>query len=137
MRVEVAHSHPLLHRLKAHGALKHLFPSSHSGSSSTSSDKHNREPLEEKIEWAHAYHENCPDSLDCLPDTDGKPQYTLPVILRCVILGSAKKRLTIREIYAAMEKKYPYYKSAAPAWKVCASLSGNLYSVIIYYYSSP
>jgi hypothetical protein len=28
------------------------------------------------------------------------------------------KRLTIREIYAAMEVKYPYYRTAGPTWKV-------------------
>ncbi|KAL4246313.1 hypothetical protein ABKN59_008961 [Abortiporus biennis] len=65
----------------------------------------------------HEEHENCPNTLDCLPDTTGRPQHTLPVILRCAILGSPKKRLTIREIYAAMERKYPYYKTAGPAWK--------------------
>lgn len=68
----------------------------------------------------HEPHPDCPDTLACLPDTNGRPQHTLPVILRCAILGSPKKRLTIREIYAAMEKKYPYYKTAGPAWKVCA-----------------
>ncbi|EJD03825.1 winged helix DNA-binding domain-containing protein, partial [Fomitiporia mediterranea MF3/22] len=46
-----------------------------------------------------------------------KPQHTLPVILRCAILGSAKRKLTIRDIYAAMENKYPYYRTAGPAWK--------------------
>ena len=72
-------------------------------------------------ELAHAPHENCPDSLDCLPDTDGRPQHTLPIILRCAILGSSKRRLTIREIYTEMESKYPYYKTAGPAWKVRSS----------------
>ncbi|KAF7791220.1 hypothetical protein EIP86_002234 [Pleurotus ostreatoroseus] len=65
----------------------------------------------------HEPHPDCPDTLACLPDTNGRPQHTLPVILRCAILGSPKRRLTIREIYAAMEKKYPYYKTAGPAWK--------------------
>ena len=75
---------------------------------------------EDKV--GHPPHENCPDSLDCLPDTNDKPQHTLPVILRCAILGSAKRRLTIRDIYAAMEKKYPYYRTAGPAWKVCITI---------------
>lgn len=66
----------------------------------------------------HEPHPNCPDSLDCLPDTEGRPQHTLPVILRCAILGSPRKRLTIREIYAAMEGKYDYYRTAGPTWKV-------------------
>ncbi|KAJ3789253.1 hypothetical protein GGU11DRAFT_812127 [Lentinula aff. detonsa] len=65
----------------------------------------------------HEPHPNCPDSLDCLPDTDGRPQHTLPVILRCAILGSPRKRLTIREIYAAMEGKYHYYRTSGPTWK--------------------
>lgn len=74
----------------------------------------------------HATHENCPDSLDCLPDTDERPQHTLPVILRCAILGSARKRLTIRDIYSAMEQKYPYYKTAGPAWKVSLCFHDDL-----------
>jgi len=65
----------------------------------------------------HEPHPNCPDTLACLPDTDGRPQHTLPVILRCAILGSPRRRLTIREIYAAMEDKYSYYKTAGPTWK--------------------
>ncbi|TDL29578.1 hypothetical protein BD410DRAFT_833861 [Rickenella mellea] len=66
---------------------------------------------------SHSPHPDCPDTLDCLPDTDGRPQHTLPVILRCAILGSPKRRLTIRDIYAAMENKYPYYKTAGATWK--------------------
>lgn len=66
----------------------------------------------------HDPHPDCPNALSCLADSEGRPQHTLPVILRCAILGSPRKRLTIREIYAAMEKKYPYYKTAGPAWKV-------------------
>jgi hypothetical protein len=66
----------------------------------------------------HIPHPDCPDSLACLPDTDGRPQHTLPVILRCAILGSPRKRLTIREIYAAMEEKYAYYRTAGATWKV-------------------
>lgn len=66
----------------------------------------------------HEPHPDCPDTLACLPDTEGRPQHTLPVILRCAILGSPRRRLTIREIYAAMEDKYAYYKTAGPTWKV-------------------
>ncbi|KAK0455878.1 hypothetical protein EV421DRAFT_1895150 [Armillaria borealis] len=78
------------------------------------------DPEPEMPPWQYQDHEphpNCPDTLDCLPDTDGRPQHTLPVILRCAILGSPRKRLTIREIYAAMEGKYAYYKTAGPTWK--------------------
>jgi hypothetical protein len=74
--------------------------------------------LDEVTQPGHAIHAHCPDTLNCLPDTDGRPQHTLPVILRCAILGSPRKRLTIREIYSAMEDKYLYYKTAGPTWKV-------------------
>jgi len=100
----------------------------------------------------HESHLDCPDSLACLSDTDGRPQHTLPVILRCAILGSSQKRLTIREIYAAMEAKYPYYKTAGSTWKVvfliigftldfnppCLSnLLGTTYLLIVYSNDSP
>ncbi|KAG6878128.1 hypothetical protein C0993_011842 [Termitomyces sp. T159_Od127] len=65
----------------------------------------------------HEAHPDCPNSLACLPNTDGRPQHTLPVILRCAILGSPRQRLTIREIYAEMENKYAYYRTAGPTWK--------------------
>ncbi|KAF8971740.1 hypothetical protein BDZ97DRAFT_1753001 [Flammula alnicola] len=69
----------------------------------------------------HKAHADCPDTLACLPDTPGRPQHTLPVILRCAILGSPRKRLTIREIYATMESKYPYYKTAGQTWKAATT----------------
>ena len=87
-------------------------------SSSTAVELRPPPPRAEVVIRAHEPHPDCPDTLACLPDTDGRPQHTLPVILRCTILGSPRKRLTIREIYAAMERKYPYYKTAGPAWKV-------------------
>ncbi|KAJ6503262.1 hypothetical protein C8R47DRAFT_1183507 [Mycena vitilis] len=87
-------------------------PVSHpSPGSSSEDDLNDYNPL------IHIPHPDCPDSLACLPDTDGRPQHTLPVILRCAILGSPRKRLTIREIYAAMEEKYAYYRTAGPTWK--------------------
>ncbi|KAJ7161308.1 hypothetical protein C8R43DRAFT_992337 [Mycena crocata] len=86
-------------------------PSHPSPGSSSEEEPDEYNPLE------HIPHPDCPDSLACLPDTDGRPQHTLPVILRCAILGSPRKRLTIREIYAAMEEKYAYYRTAGPTWK--------------------
>ncbi|KAF9469791.1 hypothetical protein BDZ94DRAFT_1316917 [Collybia nuda] len=84
---------------------------------SDNSDSIVAEPESSGGKQMHEPHTDCPDNLACLPDTDGRPQHTLPVILRCAILGSPRKRLTIREIYAAMEAKYSYYKTAGPTWK--------------------
>ncbi|KAI0033821.1 hypothetical protein K488DRAFT_10062, partial [Vararia minispora EC-137] len=46
-----------------------------------------------------------------------RPQYTYPIIMRSAILGSPKQRLTIREIYEAVQTKFPYYREAGDTWK--------------------
>lgn len=98
-------------------------PSNPEPSSPGSVSSGTADPIEdiERDPRDHEPHTNCPDTLNCLPDTDGRPQHTLPVILRCAILGSPRRRLTIREIYAAMENKYAYYKTAGSTWKVCST----------------
>ncbi|KAF8808142.1 hypothetical protein BYT27DRAFT_7190260 [Phlegmacium glaucopus] len=109
--------HDFATRKDGKGPQKHLDPYQHRQSTAPRRklEKHDR-----KIDLGlhdHKAHADCPDTLACLPDTNGRPQHTLPVILRCAILGSSRKRLTIREIYAAMESKYPFYKSAGQTWK--------------------
>jgi hypothetical protein len=81
---------------------------------------------EDAIRKNHEFHLGCPDSLACLPESEGRPQHTLPVILRCAILGSPQKRLTIREIYAAMEEKYAYYRTAGSTWKVTILVNDDI-----------
>ncbi|KAJ6542435.1 hypothetical protein B0H10DRAFT_1854556, partial [Mycena sp. CBHHK59/15] len=66
------------------------------------------------------------ESLACLPDTQAKPQHTIQAILRCALLGSSHKRLTLREIYAAMEEKFPYYKTTSANWKQSVRLHLSL-----------
>jgi hypothetical protein len=58
--------------------------------------------------------------LDCLADIppDQKPPYSYQVLVRFAILGSPKQRLTLGEIYTALEERYPWFKSAGPGWKV-------------------
>ncbi|EIN13889.1 hypothetical protein PUNSTDRAFT_140325 [Punctularia strigosozonata HHB-11173 SS5] len=94
---------------------------SQSDSPSSASDTELEEIAEDVqkavISHEHKPHPDCPSSLSCLPDTSDRPQHTLPIILRCAIMGSPKQRLTIREIYAAMEDKYPYYRTAGTTWK--------------------
>ena len=69
----------------------------------------------------HPYHPDCPNSLNCLPDTHEKPNHILPVIVRSAILGSPKQKLTIREIYKAIENKFPYFRTTEVNWKVGAA----------------
>ncbi|KAJ7936478.1 fork head domain-containing protein, partial [Mycena leptocephala] len=45
------------------------------------------------------------------------PPYPLHTILRCAILGSPKQRLSVHEIYLAMEEKFPYYQTTEVNWK--------------------
>lgn len=66
----------------------------------------------------HPHHPDCPNSLNCLPDTNEKPNHILPVIVRSAILGSPKQKLTIREIYKAVENKFPYFRTTEVNWKV-------------------
>lgn len=66
----------------------------------------------------HPHHPDCPNSLNCLPDTNEKPNHILPVIVRSAILGSPKQKLTIREIYKAIESKFPYFRTTEVNWKV-------------------
>ncbi|KAF8523218.1 hypothetical protein JB92DRAFT_3110189 [Gautieria morchelliformis] len=65
----------------------------------------------------HPHHPDCPNSLNCLPDTNEKPNHILPVIVRSAILGSPKQKLTIREIYKAIENKFPYFRTTEVNWK--------------------
>jgi hypothetical protein len=104
--------------VEQHASTSELPSSPATSHASDTSDNIIAESEDNSNKKDHELHPDCPDSLACLPDTDGRPQHTLPVILRCTILGSPRKRLTIREIYAAMESKYSYYKTAGPTWKV-------------------
>ena len=66
----------------------------------------------------HKPHPNCPNSLDCLSDTDARPQYTIPTLIRCAILGSPNQRLPVRAIYEVLETKFPYFLAAGVSYKV-------------------
>jgi hypothetical protein len=66
----------------------------------------------------HSPHPGCPDSLGCLADSESKPRDTFATIIRCAILSTPTKRMTLNCIYTAIEEKYPYYRDAGPGWKV-------------------
>lgn len=61
-----------------------------------------------------------------------KPPYPYPTIIRCAILGSPRQRLTLSEIYVAMENRYPWFKTAGQGWKVNNHNSENQ----LYYFVS-
>ncbi|KAF8526277.1 hypothetical protein BU17DRAFT_19758, partial [Hysterangium stoloniferum] len=47
---------------------------------------------------------------DC--DPRERPAYPIPVVVKCAIGGSPRERLTLSEIYLAMELRFPYYRTA-------------------------
>ena len=65
----------------------------------------------------HDPHPDCPNALSCLADTADRPGYTYPILVKCAILGSAHRRLEIREIYQVLSEKYPFFKADDKTWK--------------------
>jgi hypothetical protein len=61
--------------------------------------------------------------LDSLADgpPKQKPPYPYPVLIRCAILGSPKKSLTLSEIYLTISARYPWFNDdkIGSSWKVC------------------
>lgn len=81
----------------------------------------------------HVDHPDCPNNLNCLPDDDNKPTVTLATIARCAILGSPMKRLTLAQIYAAIEAKYPFLRTQ-DSWRVRSQYGYCRLILLIYSY---
>ena len=47
-----------------------------------------------------------------------KPHYSYATLIVFAINSSPEKRMTLQEIYAWIQEKYPYYKLAKKGWKV-------------------
>ena len=66
---------------------------------------------------------NAPISLDSLrdPSPGQKPEYTLPVLVKIAILSSPREALSLQEIYAAIEKRFSWFKNCEnpKSWRVC------------------
>jgi hypothetical protein len=61
-------------------------------------------------------------NLDVLdnPPPGEKPNYPYPTLIKLAIYGSPRKRLTLQEIYHALESRFDWFKdSNDTAWKVC------------------
>lgn len=57
--------------------------------------------------------------LECLvdPPPGERPDYALPTLVKLAIFSSPKKRLTLQEIYQALQDRFEWYKEN-DAWKV-------------------
>ena len=53
------------------------------------------------------------------PPPGAKPNYPLPTLIKLAIHGSAHQRLTLQEIYGAIEDRFEWYRARAsePSWK--------------------
>jgi len=62
--------------------------------------------------------------LQSLPDPAPgvKPPQPLPLLIKLAIYGSPNKKLTLQEIYTALENRFEWFKinSRDKAWKVCS-----------------
>ncbi|EIM90899.1 winged helix DNA-binding domain-containing protein, partial [Stereum hirsutum FP-91666 SS1] len=56
--------------------------------------------------------------LECLvdPPPGERPDYALPTLVKLAIFSSPKKRLTLQEIYQALQDRFEWYKEN-DAWK--------------------
>ena len=60
-------------------------------------------------------------NLDVLDDPPAgeKPNYPYPTLIKLAIYGSPRKRLTLQEIYQALEGRFEWFKNSTDAaWKV-------------------
>lgn len=74
-----------------------------------------------------------PVSLAALDDPlpGQKPSQSLPILVKLAIYGSPKKRLTLQEIYQAIEQRFEWYRDPGnKSWKVCDSTLGKKISFI-------
>ena len=49
---------------------------------------------------------------------NAKPPFSYTYLITLAISSTAKKRMALNEIYQWIKDHYPYYKTAAPGWKV-------------------
>lgn len=57
------------------------------------------------------------------PQKDGKPPYSYANLITFAINSSARKKMTLSEIYQWICDNFPYYKEAGNGWKV--SVTGS------------
>jgi hypothetical protein len=69
-----------------------------------------------------ANYEPSPMNLNSLGDGEPgeRPKYTMSVIIKCAVLGSPHQRLTLNELYEAIELRYSFFKDLEKkqSWRV-------------------
>jgi len=59
------------------------------------------------------------------PPPGEKPNYPLPTLIKLAIYGSPRRRLTLQEIYQALEDRFEWFRQRTDelSWKVCTHIS--------------
>lgn len=65
------------------------------------------------------------DSVGCSGPA-ARPHYSLTTLIRYAILGSDTERLTLQEIYDAIEDRFAFFRTAGKGWKNSVRLSTSL-----------
>ena len=76
--------------------------------------------------------QGAPVGLDALadPPPGEKPNYPLPTLIKLAIYGSPRRRLTLQEIYQALEDRFEWFRQRTDelSWKVCMRMTHLLIS---------
>uniref|UniRef100_A0A8C4PZZ6 Fork-head domain-containing protein n=1 Tax=Eptatretus burgeri TaxID=7764 RepID=A0A8C4PZZ6_EPTBU len=56
-------------------------------------------------------------------NNSARPPYSYKTLISCAIVSSPEKKLLLRDIYAWIMERFPYYVDAPPAWKVRSPLN--------------
>lgn len=64
-----------------------------------------------------------PVNLHALPDPPPgvRPSQTLASLVQLAIVGSPNLQLCLRDIYTAIEDRFPYFRTGEKKWQVCIS----------------
>ena len=103
-----------LPRLSVGGAISGSGPKNGPQKSSNDPSKGTiamRKPPSSPLDTSATYEDSQPK--------DGKPPYSYANLITFAINSSAKKKMTLSEIYQWICDNFPYYRDAGNGWKVC------------------
>jgi hypothetical protein len=73
----------------------------------------------------HVSHHHQHDSME-YRGRNAKPPFSYTHLITLAISSTPRKRMALSEIYQWIKDNYPYYKTAAPGWKVSMLVSRSV-----------
>jgi hypothetical protein len=71
---------------------------------------------------ANAYRQRDDSTLGGIVQRCAKPPFSYTHLISCAINSTPNKRMALNDIYQWISDSFPYYKDAAPGWKVSMSI---------------